>query len=125
MRPNSECFAYFYVGGMPYSGRSMKVCRELERLVEVSWENLDTHTFGCSYFCKRLLGITNSYQRTVCDTVTVVTPGGILVIPLCFFLLLHLLSLLHPPTPPSPHHSSTGGNWAHEAADPLPPKKKV
>lgn len=70
--------------------RSIKMFRVLERLV--AWENLGTHTSGCSCFFKALLGMPE-YIRTVRGTVTIVTPGGILVI----LLTTHLCLFSTPP----------------------------
>lgn len=61
------------------------MCRILEGLV--AWENLGTHTSDCSCFFKRFLGMPE-YISTVRGTVTIVTPGGILVIPLTTHLCL-------------------------------------
>lgn len=73
-------------------------------------------------------GHTKLHQRTVCDIVTIVTPGGILVIGLMFVFSYSFIYFLSstPSTSPSPHHSSLGGDWAHKATDPLPcPPQKV
>lgn len=85
--------------------------------MRAAWENLSAHTSGHGCFFERLLGMLEY------STVTIVTPGGILVIPLiihlCSFSIHHLLSLL------IPHPSSTGGNCAQKVADPCPLKKSI
>lgn len=81
---NGDFFPDFSARGVPRSGRSIEKSRVLEGLLGVSWENIGQECVWQELLLYKAPGHARIYQRTVCGMVILVTPAGILAVPLTF-----------------------------------------